>query len=163
MTKDLELWAIAVDAAHERHPRKQRDGMFWQRAANELLGITINDVRMETERRLETHKPSNAQDAQRAPQRLVGHSPKFRGMVSDLHNYLYEHMYFREEINWHVRRSTDLLEHLYEHLRGNLSSVPERFFETADIPERALCDFLAGMTDRYVDKFARECGVLPSY
>ncbi|MBC8404352.1 MAG: dNTP triphosphohydrolase [Planctomycetes bacterium] len=163
MAKDLELWDLAVGAAAERHPDMVRNHMFWQRVANELLGITIADVREESVRRLTEHAPENARAAQSASQRLIGHSSKFKSMVADLHSYLYEHMYFREEINWHVRRSTDLLVHLYEHLDVNPTAVPERFSETADTPQRAACDFLAGMTDRYVDKFARECGVLPSY
>jgi dGTP triphosphohydrolase len=72
-------------------------------------------------------------------------------------------MYFREEVNWHVRRSTDLLEHLCNHLFEHNELVPNDFFETADTRERAVCDFVAGMTDRYVEKIARERGILPSY
>lgn len=163
MAEDLALWDLAVKAATKRHPEKSRDHMFWQRAANELLGLTIADIRAESERRLAEYKPADSRAAQCAERRLIGHSPEFRTMVADLHHYLYEHMYFREEINWHVRRSTDLLEHLYHYLVKHQAAVPKRFYETADCPERAVCDFLAGMTDRYVDKFARECGVLPSY
>ncbi|MHC4838594.1 MAG: hypothetical protein ACYTF3_10480, partial [Planctomycetota bacterium] len=40
---------------------------------------------------------------------------------------------------------------------------PKRFFETADSQERAVCDFVQGMTDRYVDAIAKELGVLPAY
>ena len=70
-------------------------------------------------------------------------------------------MYFREEVNWHVRRATDLLEHLFDALAADPSLAPARFHETADSPQRAVCDYLAGMTDRYVERKSREMGLLP--
>ena len=84
-------------------------------------------------------------------------------MVAELHSYLYEHMYFREEINWHIRRATDLLDHLFDALLKNPDAIPARYHETADTPARAACDFVQGMTDRYVEKVARDLGVLPHY
>jgi len=163
MSRDLELFARAVEATRKLHPSIEVDRLFWQRVVNELLGMTIHDVRTESRRRLEQHAPTSTHEAQAASQRLIGHSEEFRGMVAQLHSYLYEHMYFREEVNWHVRRSTDLLEHLCKHLLANTQVVPKSFFDTADTPQRAACDYLAGMTDRYVEKISRELGILPSY
>lgn len=163
MEKDLEIWARAAAATRQRHPDIEPDRLFWQRVVNEMLGMTIADVRNESSRRLEDAKPQSRLEAQSAESRLIGHSDDFRGMVAHMHKYLYEHMYFREEVNWHVRRSTDLLEHLCNHLFEHTELVPEDYFETADTRERAVCDYVAGMTDRYVEKIARERGILPSY
>jgi len=163
MEKDLEIWARAAAATRERHPNIEPDRLFWQRVVNEMLGMTIADVRSESSRRLADANPQSRLEAQSADSRLIGHSEEFRGMVAHLHKYLYEHMYFREEVNWHVRRSTDLLAHLCSHLFEHTELVPKDYFETADTPERAVCDYVAGMTDRYVEKIARERGILPSY
>ena len=84
-------------------------------------------------------------------------------MVAVLHKYLYQQMYLREEVNWHVRRATELLGKVYDALLERPDRVPKRFFETADSQERAVCDFVQGMTDRYVDAIAKELGVLPAY
>lgn len=163
MTEDLEIWARAVESARQRHPEAKDDRLFWQRVVNEMLGMTIADIRAESQRRLDEARPASMHEAQTASQRLIGHSEGFRGMVAELHRYLYEHMYFREEVNWHVRRSTDLLEHLTEHLLAHPEAIPRSFFEHADTPQRAACDFVAGMTDRYVEKVSRDLGLLPSY
>lgn len=163
MEQDLELWALAAGPTRERHPNVETDRLFWQRVVNEMLGMTIGDIRAESEARLAAAQPGSALEAQSADRRLIGHSDRFRSMVADLHAYLYEHMYFREEVNWHVRRSTDLLAHLCHHLFEHPQVVPAEFFETADTTERGVCDFVAGMTDRYVEKIARERGILPSY
>ena len=163
MEQDLEIWARACAATRERHPAAEPDRLFWQRVVNEMLGMTIGDIRAESHARLAEAAPQSPLEAQSAARRLIGHSDEFRSMVASLHSYLYEHMYFREEVNWAVRRSTDLLAHLCAHLFEHPSAVPEEFFETADTTERAVCDFIAGMTDRYVEKIGRERGILPSY
>ncbi len=162
MVQDLPLWAQAVEQARKRHPESEGH-LLWRRAANDLLGLTIDDIRGESMRRLEDDQPTSAEDAQTGQRRLIGHSDEFRTMVADLHKWLYEHMYYREEINWHVRRATDLLDHLFAALLDRPDEVPGRFKETADSPERAICDYLQGMTDRFVEHCSRNLGVLPSY
>jgi len=84
-------------------------------------------------------------------------------MVADLHKYLYENMYFQEDVNWHVRRATDLLSKVFESIITRKDFIPERFFQHAETHHRAACDFLQGMTDRYVERVAKELAVLPSY
>ncbi len=86
-----------------------------------------------------------------------------RSSVAELHKYLYENMYFREEVNWNVRRATELLDKVFDAILENPRHIPERFNETAKTQEQAVCDFVSGMTDRYVDSIARTLGILPAY
>ncbi|RMH04697.1 MAG: dNTP triphosphohydrolase [Planctomycetota bacterium] len=163
MAAELPLWRRCLEAARSRHPDSRENYLLWRRAANELLGLAIEDIRAETERRLAAAAPADAEAARRADRRLIGHSEEFAAEVAALHAWLYEHMYFREEVNWHIRRATDLLDHLFDALLARPEAIPPRFRETADHLERAVCDYLQGMTDRYVEKVARDLGVLPSY
>jgi dGTPase len=163
MEKELPLWAMSMEAARKRHPNHDDDFLMWRRAANELLGITIEDIRAESTKRLEQSSASHFKHAQTEERRLIGHSASFHTMVSDLHKYLYEHMYFREEVNWHVRRATDLLSHVFQAILKQDDLIPSRFFAHGDSKERAACDFLQGMTDRYVERIAKDLGVLPTY
>ena len=163
MDEHLELWNRSLAESRKRHPNLKDGQLLWRRTANELLGQTIGDLQIETQRRLDEFKPSDTHAAQTCSKPLIGHSPDFAKQVGALHKYLYEHLYFRDEVNWHIRRSTDLLEHLFCALQNDLSKVPKRYFETAESNDRAVCDYVSGMTDRYVEKVARELGVLPSY
>lgn len=163
MAREMPLWEMCLAAARKRHPDSEHNYLLFRRAANELLGRAIEDIRVETQRRLAEVRPASPREAQTAAHRLVGHSAEFGAMVAGLHAYLYEHMYFREEVNWHIRRATDLLDHLFEALLRRPDAIPARFHETAETVERAACDFVQGMTDRYVEKIARDLGVLPHY
>jgi len=163
MAGELEVWALAVESTERRHPGMEHGHLFWRRAANELLGLSIADICSESRARLEASGARSTRDAQTADRRLVGHSDRFRAQVAALHKYLHEHMYFREEVNWHVRRATELLGKVFDALLNHPDKVPDRFRETADSEPRAVCDYVQGMTDRYVHAVARELGVLPSY
>jgi dGTP triphosphohydrolase len=159
----LEIWATAVAGARKRHPEEGEGSLLWRRAANELLGVAIADVRVESKKRLAATEAKSAREAQACDGRLIGHSEAFQSQVAVLHKYMYENMYYKEEVNWHVRRATELLDKVFDALLNELDAVPQRFFENADSDHRAVCDYVSGMTDRYVDAVGKELGVLPAY
>ncbi len=161
MEKDLELWARACGQVRAELPGAEENYLFWRRAANELLGLTIQDILDESRRRLAEDRPGSPREAQTAARRMIGHSPEMRSRVAALHEYLYEHMYYDERVNWHVRRATDLLEHLFDALLERPEAVPQRFHDASDSLHRAVCDYIAGMTDRYVERVARDLRILP--
>ena len=163
MRNGLPLWEMAVAAAQRRHPEESDGPLLWRRAANELLGMAIADVRGESARRLADTDARSALQAQGCERRLMGHSDDFGAMVAQLHAYLYENMYLQEDVNWHVRRATELLGKVFDALLERPERVPSQFAENAETPHRAVCDFVQGMTDRYVDAIAKELGVLPAY
>lgn len=162
MAGEVELWAGAVAAARRRHPGLE-GALLWRRAANELLGAAIADVATESARRMAESPARGPREAQSGERRLIAHGEALRGQVAALHKYLYRHMYYREEVNWHVRRATELLGKTFDALVQRPDRIPRHFFDTADCTERAACDYVQGMTDRYVEAVARELGVLPAY
>lgn len=163
MEAELELWAAAVAASRRRHPGIEDGPLLWRRAANELLGMAIGDLCAESARRMAASPAADARAAQSGAERLIGHGAAFRSQVAALHKYLYEQMYFREEVNWQVRRATELLGRVFDAVLARREKVPAHFFETADSDPRAVCDYVQGMTDRYVEAVARDLGVLPAY
>lgn len=163
MERELELWSLALAAARRRHPGIEAGPLLWRRAANDLLGMAIEDIRAESARRMAASPAADARAAQAGEQRLIGHAAVFRAQVAALHKYLHEHMYFREEVHWQVRRATELMGKVFDALLRRPERIPAHYFDTADAPERAACDFVQSMTDRYVEAVARELGVLPAY
>ena len=85
MESDLEIWAIAIEESRKRHSNQSDGILLWRRAANEILGMTIADVREESHKRLQTAEGLSAIEAQMSDQRLIGHSEKFKSMVADMH------------------------------------------------------------------------------
>ena len=69
----------------------------------------------------------------------------------ELRRYLYKNMYFAAEVYEPNRRAVRMLEdlfHYYTKNRGQLASLLGKRARIDGWP-RAICDYLAGMTDRF--------------
>ncbi|MFQ5749206.1 MAG: dGTP triphosphohydrolase [Planctomycetota bacterium] len=161
MAAALPLWAEAAERTHLRHPdcREADERLFWLRSANEMLGMTIEDLQEEALRRLAREDPKNPAEAQRLPRRLIGHSESVGSEVARLHRHLYDNFYQLDEVKGRIRRATALLDRVFSELLARPDKVPAHFQEHADCPERAVCDYVSGMTDRYVERIAADLGV----
>jgi dGTPase len=83
---------------------------------------------------------------------LIQYSAKRRETNLELREYLYENLYFNPKVHEPNQRSVKLLEELFgyflEHPK-EIGSQSRARIETEGL-HRAICDYLAGMTDRYV-------------
>jgi dGTPase len=69
-----------------------------------------------------------------------------------LRSYLYENLYHSPEVEIPNKRATDLMEQLFTYLLKHPDKLPELSQEAirTDGLKRALCDYIAWMTDRSV-------------
>lgn len=68
-----------------------------------------------------------------------------------LRSFLYERVYLREEVQREEEKAERLLTALYYHTMENPTIMPLDYVERSlrEGQERSVCDFIAGMTDRY--------------
>ncbi len=78
-------------------------------------------------------------------------SPEVEETIWELRGYLYENVYMNEKIWRNFIKASKIVRELYEYFCSN----PEEFWKISERPpnsepiERAVCDFIAGMTDLY--------------
>lgn len=68
-----------------------------------------------------------------------------------LHEFMYENVYRNSEANTEEKKAKMLIEKLYTHFSKNADKLPEQYkkiMERFD-KDRAVCDYIAGMTDGY--------------
>ncbi len=73
-----------------------------------------------------------------------------------LHRFMFATVYSNDSAKREERKVPELISFLYEYFVKNPDKLPEEYFGTAKAEgkERAVCDYLAGMTDRYaVEQF----------
>ena len=73
-----------------------------------------------------------------------------------LHRFMFATVYSNDSVKREERKVPELISFLYEYFVKNPDKLPEEYFGTAKAEgkERAVCDYLAGMTDRYaVEQF----------
>jgi dGTPase len=82
---------------------------------------------------------------------LVQYSAEARKSNLELRDYLYKNLYFNPEVHEPNRRAVRLLEELFGFYLEQPRQIGEQAQKRArhDGWPRAICDYLAGMTDRY--------------
>ncbi len=83
----------------------------------------------------------------------------------ELHKFMFENVYKNKDCKSEEPKAIELVTWLYNYFKKNSSRLPPNFREIADSEgaERAACDYIAGMTDRYAVKTFNELFVPKSW
>jgi dGTPase len=116
-----------------------------------IIDLQVKDVVTRTERLIRAAGVQSADDVRRQRGVLVRYSPKRSEENLELRRYLYRNLYFNPVVHQPnmraVRMLADLFHYYLKHLSALGSSTRKRV--RADGAHRVVCDYLAGMTDRY--------------
>jgi dGTPase len=162
------LWRDSMRAVEQRHPgfvagtddRKLRV----KRIANELIKRCINDLIRASDERIRGAGVGSVDDVKASRSMLVGHTPDLQTEVAELQAFLHERFYRHPhllELSEHARAVLQALFRAYVDRPGEMSAWYRRRAEETGT-ERTVCDFLAGMTDRFVElEYERLIGPVP--
>jgi dGTPase len=79
-------------------------------------------------------------------------TPEIGSAMMELRAFLFENVYYNPEAKGEEIRAKDMLRRMYEYLVKNPDKIPReerRIYGEKDSVERRVCDYIAGMTDRY--------------
>jgi dGTPase len=117
----------------------------------EMLGEIINDVIVTTAAQLERLKIRSLEDVRNADEPLVMQSAGLQEERRELKAFLFEHLYRHPQVMVQRQNVERILEALFTRFLEQPKHLPESVqarFEQVGL-ERAVCDYLAGMTDNY--------------
>ena len=108
----------------------------------------------ETARRLDEAAPQSPDDVRAHPHRLAGHSAELKPHVAELQRFLFDKFYRHPYLVETEERASRTLRALFESLMNDPTEMPPWFQRWMDQvgPERAVCDYIAGMTDSFADE-----------
>lgn len=92
-------------------------------------------------------------------------SPQCQEATSALRSFLFERVYMRDEVIKEETKAERLMESLFHHAMQHPEIMPNDYIERAFLVgmERTVCDFVAGMTDRYAIRLFEELYVPQSF
>jgi dGTPase len=119
-----------------------------------LITIIIADCVGEARRRLAETRPETPDDIRQAGRTLVTFSVPMWADLKALRAFLFERLYHHPRVMRVMRAAEDVVQDLVVRYREDLSALPREWQPAGYPPDehrlmRRICDFVAGMTDRY--------------
>src|SRR6266849_2434368 len=110
-----------------------------------------HDVVETTEEKIRAAAVQSADEVRGQPGPLAQYSSLRTGLNVELRDYLYENLYFNPLVHEPNRRAVRMLEALFEYFLAHSENFGEALHKRAEQDgwHRVVCDYLAGMTDRY--------------
>lgn len=117
----------------------------------ELIGAFVTDVVFTTSKILEENNIDSPEGVQMFGQNVVSYSPSMAGKVRQLKDFLYENMYRHYRLVRMQVKAERFVSELFQAYAHEPMMLPEETqYRLDDLPtERVVCDYIAGMTDRY--------------
>ncbi len=155
---EVALWRRARAEVERLHPgflsASVDRRLVTKRLTNQLLKICLNDLIQSSARRLAGAGLRRPEDARRQERLLIGHGDELRHEVRELRLFLYRRFYRHPELvefSAYARRVIDALFQAYRERPAELPSAYRGSAEREGL-ERAVCDYIAGMTDRFAER-----------
>jgi dGTPase len=117
----------------------------------EFIGMTIEDIVNETDRRLKAASVTTLEEIRRAPQPMVAYSEQIQEPLRALRERLLTQMYRNYRVMRMAVKAEKFLTELFQAFISTPDTLPtaiRRKLQTDD-KFRIVCDYLAGMTDRF--------------
>ena len=123
-------------------------------AVRRMIGVMIEDVLAETERRIEAANIRSSEDVRTADRMLVAFSAAMLADLGVLRQFLFERMYRHYRVNRTRSQARRLLGEMFQLFMAEPATLPPEWSGKAGTAgeakrARAVCDYIAGMTDRY--------------
>jgi dGTPase len=148
--EDVELWRQAEEQAKQIHEGLSAD-LLQKQAARCLVDFLVTDLVRWSAAQIEERKIPSWRDVKRQSGPLMGFSPSANRMKAALEQFLFDALYMDYRVVRLTNSARRFVECLFEAHVKDPRQLPPQYRTWAEQVglQRAVCDYIAGMTDRY--------------
>lgn len=151
--KSLAIAQRTLDSLGLSQDADLRSDLVRYRFIRRLIGLEVSDVIAATSRRLEEFAIDSVESLRKAAENVACYSPALAAENQELKQYLFQHFYRHHRVVRMAVKAARTLTQLFEAYINEPRQLPGEIQRRAvSSPEglyRVVCDYLAGMTDRY--------------
>ena len=134
---------------HLKNSKKFRREIIISQIVRNLINIMVVDVIRNTNMNLKKINPQSLNDIYKHRGLIVDFSKKMKKIDKQIKDFLYRNMYNHRKVIINTNKGKKIINDLFEYLLKK----PKKYINNSHIKnegkERAIADFIAGMTDRY--------------
>jgi dGTPase len=145
----LEMWQLLLK--NVAWDGRDLDDLMRHRLIRKLIGLLVTDVVEATDARIQKSKAKSALDIQKLDHNVIGYSDGMQNRNRQLKDFLFKKLYNHPRVVRMHTKAERVLTDIFMAYANTPAMLPYEFQDL--VAERGLqrtvCDYLAGMTDRY--------------
>lgn len=147
--EQLAIWRIAL--AEAGVPLGASDELSRHRTVRRLIDLEVTDLIIATSQALTEAAPKSAEDVRNRGESIISYSAGMATHNRELMDFLYANLYRHWRVLRMANKARRFVRQLFEAYVADVRQLPEHVQTAAndDGLYRAVCDYIAGMTDRY--------------
>ncbi|MFL7892626.1 MAG: deoxyguanosinetriphosphate triphosphohydrolase [Anaerolineales bacterium] len=149
MLEGITLWEILVKSVGWRGG--QLDDLSRHRLIRRLIGLEVTDLVTTTDQCLRENNIHSVEDLQKLTFNVIGFSEGMHRRNRQMKDFLYANMYRHHRVVRMAVKAERIISDLFHAYQSEPSILPQHvqdFIEQRSL-ERTICDYIAGMTDRF--------------
>ncbi len=158
--EENNVWQRSHANVRQRYP-DAREPELHKLVIRDIIDVQVRDVVESSARALAQSGVQSADEVRQQPLPLIRYSDELLQANRELRKFLYQNVYYHPRVAQVNKRACEMLRSVFEAYLENPGSLGEtatRRIESEGLP-RTICDYIAGMTDRYLlEEYARLCG-----
>ena len=153
----VELWQRAWEYVQQRWPGLQSRFVI-PRVVSAIIDMQVRDLIEESQGRISESGVASASEVRGAQQALIALSSEMQRMKQEMQQFLRARLYRHYRTLKMAEKGKRFIESIFEEYRREPGQLPEehRARMVDEGADRIICDYIAGMTDRYcMQEYAR--------
>tara|TARA_B100000902_G_scaffold224314_1_gene213089 strand:- start:181 stop:1320 length:1140 start_codon:yes stop_codon:yes gene_type:complete len=134
---------------HKKKLRLYSIDLVIRQIIREIINEMVKDIILTTKKNLVRGNIGTLKDIYNAKYPIVTFSPKMKNFDNKIKKFLRVKMYYHKDVKLNTNKGREIIKSLF----AQIKKKPERYLNVSKYSnssiERSICDFIAGMTDRY--------------
>ena len=134
---------------HKKKIRKYSNDLIVRQIIREIINEMVSDVIKTTQKNIKLNNIKNLKDVYQLENQIVCFSGKMKKFDLEIKNFLKQKMYFHKSVNKNTNNGKKIINNLFLLIKKK----PKKYINISKYKnlniERIICDYIAGMTDRY--------------
>ncbi len=145
----ITIWEILLESL--KINQKPIDELTRHRLIRRLIGLEVSDLIQNTHNRLQDSKVHSVDELQRLPYNVISFSEDTHRRNREIKDFLYANLYRHHRVIRMSVKAEQIITNLFIAYSREPAILPGNFRDQIDTVglERVICDYIAGMTDRF--------------
>ena len=135
---------------HKKKLKSKDIELVLRQIIREIINVMVSDLVKNIKRNIKIFKPKNINDIYDSNDNYVKFSDNLMNFDYNIREFLKDKMYNNKDVLKKTLKGKKIIIFLFSKIRKNPNKfIKKKLLKISTNKERAICDFIAGMTDRY--------------